>query len=463
MPGGLVPLITHSAPNNSLYAPAGTAGGGGVPPNITVSSVTAVNVNVATGGALQFGGAGGAVTLTNVAQNVAFGTIQSLTVPCILNASTINVSSINGAAPGGSAGPNPSFSSISLSTTAVLNADTFEIIGSGFNLNNPITAVTPNDFVVNTNIPASGIYPGWTGVANFISLGDPNVNSASITMTATTAQGAAIVSIGAQTGGVSSLTIISNGEIDMISPFTSISSLNVSSINGAAPGASVPANLGLSTLSMSGPIFMNSNGILLDAASTSVLYYNSGNNNTYLGAKGAATAYIGTVVNPTSLAVDDTGFSAEVGSVSSLTVSSINGAAPGGGSITNVSTPSLAQTFVLTTGGAPVVPVTSTMGLTVGHLYNMSWLDAINTSDGTTSNSYVQYSLSTPTGFLPLDQLPGPELSTLAASSIQFHNVIFNAPGASVQLVLSQNGIQSTIVTLYTGQDIILRDLGPVV
>jgi len=368
---------------------------------------------------------------------------------------------------GGGAGPNPSFSSINLSTSAnvnMLGGGFIQVFGSdvGINIqNNDTTAV--NEIGMITNGTAAAVYPNLTGNGTYISLSAPSANSG-LSMFAGDNEGQFIIGAVNSAGGPSTLTIISGGELRLITAPgapTSLSSLNVSSINGASPAGGGVAPAGISTNAV-------------DAATTTKLRLN-GTNGITIDTAGTGTVTINSVlINAVTsdLQISSINGAApggaaistfDVASVSSLTVSSINGQAPGGG-IANTSTGSLAQSFVLTSGGPPVVAVTSAFNTTAGNLYNLSWQDTAFVNGSLAGpNSYIQYSISSSAGFLPVDVVPAAPLSSFAISSLLNHNYNFKAEADSGQLVLSQNGLPSTFIGLVAGQDIVLRDLGPVV
>lgn len=228
---GPLPVVDSASLGAPYYAPAsGGGGGGGVnPAGISTNAVAA-----ATGTKLSlFAG----TTATSIALDSAADNI-------VLNAATVDatganliISSINGAAPGGGGvGPNPLFSSISLSTNAAINFNSMNFVGSGaslgINIFNQITAAV-NDIQLATNVPGSIVNPSLTGNVNYINMFAPAANSG-ITLVSGDNEGQFLIG-GIAASGASTFTILNPGDVVFTAPNTSISTLTVSSINGTAP------------------------------------------------------------------------------------------------------------------------------------------------------------------------------------------------------------------------------------
>ena len=383
-----MPLKPNPGPVPPLYAPAEQGGGGGgVDP--VVSTIT-----IETRAKMAFGAADSSAgvsfykdssftTYANMKYDGAAG-ISSLAVydapggnPGNLFLGNLTVSSINGAAPGGGVGPNPVFSTVIVSTTLVISNDagspndggivwttqagTTQDVGLGLNGiggggqygNSVMTFWTAID-------PVTGVAgPGEVGAQRVYLEGGANMdNKAYIERTST------------------------NGHLSLVAPNidlkgqVGISSLNVSSINGAAPGggggapptfvSTISSIFNLSSINSGSPGLLTVVGSLLATD--------------YLGAGQVSTASVVSIVPGGAVSIQNLGTSsissaapqinmtAPVG-MSSLVVSSINGAAPGGGSSASFSTLYSGSSTITCDGG-----VTTTLlnfGTTVGHTYQI--------------------------------------------------------------------------------------------
>jgi len=155
--------------------------------------------------------------------------------------------SVVGSGGGGAYPANPSFSTISFPSTDFLTTGVIKYSGGLFfnDLGTPVL----NDFILGTN-NAGGAFPVST---NLFSINSPAGNSASLVLGAgDNANAYIIASLAGDVTPGAALNLVATG--------VNISSLNVSSINGAIPGtgSTVPANLNLSTLNVSSMITTSS-------------------------------------------------------------------------------------------------------------------------------------------------------------------------------------------------------------
>jgi hypothetical protein len=144
---------------------------------------------------------------------------------------------------------------------------------------------------------------------------------------------------GTGTGALAKPALTEFGGNLSIAPGASISSLSVSSINGAAPGGALPANPSFSTIFASNATFstiaMNDylrlNNNLLDAGTnnTQGLFANSGDGSLYIFAPSTSVVRLGTQGYPNSVVVgsNDVKINAPTSVSSIVGLSSINGAA----------------------------------------------------------------------------------------------------------------------------------------
>lgn len=265
--------------------------------------------------------------------------IQNSGGPTFLNVSSINVSSINGAQPGGggTSTPDPVFSSITLSTTGAISAPGSMAINVGGVLGevviNNLATGGITDIVLGTNAPANSVYGGWnTGSANLVNINSPSGLSG-MGIGVSDENGAVISMSVNNPGPVSTFTFNSQGNLNFLAPLTSISSLNVSSINGAAPGgggggpppavvSTISSFVNVSTINYGSPGVINVAGGMQVAD--------------FLGAGTISTVRVDSIVPGGAVAIPLAALSTVVGDVnmSTLTVSSINGASyppPAGG------------------------------------------------------------------------------------------------------------------------------------
>jgi hypothetical protein len=187
----------------------------------------------------------------------------------------------------------------------------------------------------------------------------------------------------------------------------SLSSITVSSINGAAPGGggvAPGANLtGLSTISVSsltatngivasGGIQMSNTTIQWDTNKQAVTYYNAGDSNLYIQAVSTANVVIGTASNATALQVGTTSINMptavymdtlnnNTANVSTINVSSING---------NQTTNKTGWAVSTLTGGVTYIPqnnvawpLSGDISVVSGHTYRISGALALSNAGGT--------------------------------------------------------------------------------
>jgi len=360
-----------------------------------------------------------------------------------INVSSINVSSINGVAPNS---PNPSFSSISLPSTGSIN------------MNNLLTFADTNTAAINvieikTNQNASDFIVGGTGLIDAVNINPPTPATGSrLTFAATDNYGALILAN--NVNNVSSLSIIADG--------VNMSSLNVSSINGAAPGGNIGANPAFSTITMANAgsysNTMNPTQGLINWTSTLVFNHIGNQGNIYFAQGSRDTSDTSIIINSqnnganlflgASDIVDGTFIASQYDKplqllaptfVSSLNVSSINGAAPsgGGGGGTSIST---AFNYVIcSTNGSVYIGNTgvlaSSYDISIGN-NNTIGIDLTNTFNDTITlyNQGIQIS----TGVLSL------QASTTNVSSLTFPNGQTTAgSGINFDTIFSLNGTNS--------------------
>lgn len=311
----LVPLITNSGPSASLYAPAAGGGGGGGGPNPSVSSLT-----LGVGGQIEFmndntwdtqgiawatdatntssiiiqptyatneaGAAGkvvigvalGSAAATNYWDVAARGIyLEGTGFPPAAGAylcsdpnnvgsayvSSLNVSSLNGAAPGGGgSGPNLSVSSINVSSGGYIEMftgpsnDTGRIIGYS-DTNNASSMSLFVGFVPNYASKVNGTDGLWLvendstgvnqafgdfGAGRLVVLGNNAGPSKKVPVLDSDGAGSLEIN------GVGALNISTN-IVEVPYALTTISTLVVSSINGAAPGGGAISNFSTASIS----------------------------------------------------------------------------------------------------------------------------------------------------------------------------------------------------------------------
>ena len=205
------------------------------------------------------------------------------------------------------------------------SADPLHVPGNLTYISTPVAAGTycvrslSDPLNVTENTSSIQMFGQWVPVlTNGLNLSTLNVSTlSSINVEATGHIDAGLIT----TGGLTSLGSISGQSItatqqlgslsSIISPAASISTLSVSSINGQVPGTggTVPPDLNLSTLTM--------NGYISSVNSTDTINWLGSINGSNVTAN-AQLASLSSITSPNA-------------SVSSLTVSSINGQTPGGG------------------------------------------------------------------------------------------------------------------------------------
>lgn len=279
----LVPCITNSGPGAPLYAAAGSGGGGGGGgPNLVVSTIQSqivgqedvifigANGNIifdqpAGANAIQFDGTSNGEIRNRGGVFKIGGYPGQPEIP--VSISTLVVSTINGAAPGGGGvGPDPVFSTLTTQLDATIGGS---VICGGITINGP--GATTTTLAVNAS--------------NLLSVAN-----------------------GVNTASIAGCGQIANGPNPV-----SISSLSVSSINGAAPSGGGVDPAGIST----GQVAAVGNALNLRVGSTEGITLDGISNILTLTA-GTGTGKVQFSAYSTIIGFD-------------LNVSSINGAAPGGG------------------------------------------------------------------------------------------------------------------------------------
>jgi len=345
-------------------------------------------------------------------------TINGGTLP--VSVSSLNVSSINGAQPGGGGGgvgPNPVFSTVTTQLDATIGGS---VACAGVTLNG--ANATTTTLAVNAS--------------NFLSVAN-----------------------GVNTGNIAGCAQIANGPNPV-----SISSLNVSSINGAAPsggGGPPPAITStISSLVNLSSINFGSPGIVNMAGSLQVA--------DYFGASAISTLRIDSIVPGGSVVIPLAILSTVNGpvSVSSLTVSSINGAQPGGtGSLyPKVSTIGVGgggvQTVYTSISTNSIAQFTTPFDVEAGHNYQISWNYSLAPSATATYGQYASFYVGGPT-VAPIRTIN----TDLSISTVNQGSIVFTGTGSGGQANLFCVTNTTTAATLdlgYTTTNIELVDLGPI-
>lgn len=170
-------------------------------------------------------------------------------------------------------------------------------------------------------------------------------------------------------------------------------------LNVTGGGSNTP-NPTFSTIMMNGSLEMLNNTIELDSNGQSILYYNAGDNNTYLTGASTHTVVIGTQANPIGIEINDTnirlaldttiagptGLRVNNGIIAStLSVSSINGVefpqpAPVFGA---VGLSNFVADMAYIPGGNNAYPLSADFGIVNGHTYRISQNFAMSNGDNT--------------------------------------------------------------------------------
>lgn len=304
----LIPFLTNTSPSAGLYVPAsqggGGGGGGGAGPNLTVSSITfnpnaagsgilcpngastfqmtyaqildeanssqntiaflnntpspVLGLDVAVGGLYILGDGGSYSSAPSAHLNQTNGnlTIAAPTTGSVLmlsptSISSLTVSSINGAVPGGgggSVGPNLTVSTITFPST--LGALALAADGTGasvLNIQNGATGVL-NDMRFFTNESANAFVTNFQpgGVANLIQTNAPG-NGVCLNFGATDAGGGLLAVAIPTSGNPSTLTIASDNlsliqptagaPLNIIASDTKLYSIEIPSVAGMSIGA----------------------------------------------------------------------------------------------------------------------------------------------------------------------------------------------------------------------------------
>ena len=360
------------------------------------ADVTNIQLNAASGtGAIMLVGAAddgsSYISATNTGSNAAPLVLAGASV----NMSNLIVSSINGAIPyEGAANPNPTFSSITMSPGAFSQTVSTGVISMSnvLNISQPgrtsggNSGYLPIVSIGDSTNPDVSFIPFST---NFIQITspDPSVNPAVfLNLGASLGGGSFICSGTTDTAALSSLSLIADG--------VNISSLNVSSINGAAPGSG-GANPIVSSLTLGfpgggppAPLLVQHNSSTDPGNYTTiqadVLNYSSSINNridpvVYVstgatrvpGNFGAGLLVLGDTASTQGYFTDNPYITnsnstlqliatTDVVIPNNLVVSSINGAAPGGGVLS--ANPSFSSiTFPPGGGGVGAINISTSM------------------------------------------------------------------------------------------------------
>lgn len=437
---GPLPVIDSASLGVPYYAPASGGGGGGAGPNPVVSTLTFAQGDITEGNGPGSINMSFALNVRDLAvstpQNYSFqfATAQDPTQysPDIAAyQSTMNVFQIWGPSASQADTGNVLF------TTDVLGRSAITALKAAGGLSTLAiladTVQMPTDLQVSS---INGVAPSGGGVSPLgISTAQVAGSAGALSLVGPTSLVLSSVNVNAL--GVNNFNL-GNGN------------LNVSSINGASPagGGVDPAGISTNVVSAASGTLLTLNS---DSTTTQINIDSSkGGQIDINAAAGAGTINLGAVTLNASAA--------------NLQISSINGVAPGGGSIANVSVSTVSSGFVFAPGGPGVVPLTSSFATTAGNLYQLSWTDVTQViTGGMVASAYLQYTLSTPSGFVGLDLVPIAPYEATGLSTIVSHIANFTASADSANLALAPNGILSTIVSFQAGQNVIVRDLGPIV
>lgn len=423
---GLLPTVNSANETTSYFAPASGGGGGGGGTVLNVSTINFNNMgsagNVPAQQNMRNGGAGagglgafngavlafdmdpGPVSTLLFGYNSANNALQitqntnDVLTSGALQVDAILCSTINGAVPGGGGGGgNGSISVSSIrgfpgqtspgpSTILVAPGPGGNLALSGY----PLTNNPNGDILLDTGIPANALattfQPG--GAANAVLMISPSATGAQLNMAATDAGGALIASVNTS-GNPSTLTVVSENvkfldptalgptlnirasdtnlyEIDCVSSSVVLAGLSIGYVGGRdqvyidtaeAPNfytSTIKGSTGQISLNPSGTEQIRIGGV---GAPGDITIATVGGGNINL--QGPVIQTSGALSVPGSA------------SISSLTVSSINGAAPGGGSsITRTQVPTLQNVSVPGTGSATVI--SADFNPTNGHLYTLT-------------------------------------------------------------------------------------------
>ena len=377
-----------------------------------------------------------------------------------------------GSGGGGGGGANPQVSTLTFAPNGVVNMTTSLV----FNSQNTGSFT---DFTMDSGISANAIVTGFSpgGLANVQALSPPSGGNGVGINVASTDAGGAVIAAANGNGNPSTLSIIADR---VIMPYD----LAVSSINGATPGGggSVPADLNLSTLTVAGATIlrgglnMSNTSISLASDGHSGLYWNAGDNNTYITGTSTAQVVIGTEAAPGQLQIGDTSINvatalyatSQAVNFSTLNVSTINGAAyppPPAGGLTKTVVPTLASVNLL--GNGSYTPVTGTFTTLANHMYSMIGFVYAVPSPNISSNASLQWTLGNIdrayNGAVPL-------WGYSAAGGSAFGNQIainltWVASGAVTQAIYGQmvDGLGTAVSTFTNSSaDLLLIDYGVV-
>jgi len=519
-------FVDSAGPNQPFFAPASGGGGGGGSGSATLSTITIpsgqyLNINNAQTGNFNdyvfesdpgnqfnaftvYSPANSTIGLGLLADN--FGNCRisgSSQVEFLVPISTqaLFVSSINGAAPGGGGGPVPANLVVSTVTgqNAATTGDPSKWIlqqtsdGSGrtqlaANITDNIGFGTyPFIPVVATPNNAQTCAAAIDGTANPTNFG----LQGSLIFNDSVSGTDAWIYFEDNTVG---MTVFSPTKVAISTPQVFISSLNVSSINGAAPGGggSVSPDLALSTLTVNGAGFITlDQGATLKTVDDLVIQSDK---------SGTATARFWTstttftaeAANANNLAIYNPGanpiveslnltsqvggpavircdagvrFQAPSVAVSSFTVSSINGASypPAAGAYPKVSTIGLGgggvQTFYPNISTGSIAQFTDSWTVEAGHLYQVSFNYALAPS---TTATYGQVGI-----FAPVSGALGTQRSVyqdLSISTIAQQSVVVagQGNGTAYMSFTTNTADPVNLDMLYNTTNVELIDFGPI-
>jgi len=389
-----------------------------------------------------------------------------------LTLSSITVSSINGATPGGGGGsypPDPAFSSISFRDgNTNFNFQGAPPSGTGIVFTNGgMSAPAPIAFNMGCNI--SSIVPSWplsnSYSGDFIITQDPANLAGNLVMGSIAAVGNVIASI-TPTGVPIDLPIVANN--------VNMSSLVVSSINGAPVGGSVPANLGVSTLTVSDQPTAISSIFTLQATDGN-LYEMSVLDSNATNLAGVAIGFVGgrnQVYIDSNAQIQNQLWVSSIqrcseAFVSSFNVSSINGAAPGGGGGFTAQKIDWLNSGSndLPLGATPgtFTPLTVTSGsLTNGHTYRATVGANLSNGDSTGLTAMV---IEGSWGGLPATVFEAPNSAISSATGFFYTGGVgyFTTAGGSGAVRISGfNTGSSNTAVVGDNTFVILEDLGAI-
>jgi hypothetical protein len=413
-----------------------------------------------------------------------------------VNISSLTVSSINGATPGGGGSVPADLTVSSISSITGTFSTSISITGDG-------------------GSAADGglIWPGAGGVGNSRGIGLNGITGGGFVLSAFQTDPNLSVSAGAGDFGANKIYFLSgaapdsstyiqngndnqsaNGALNIVCPLgVNISSLNVSSINGAAPGGgSISPDLSVSTLTVDGTGFITLNqGAVLGtqddlviqsdkSATATARFWTSTTTFTAEGSNANNLAIYNAGASPITDSLNlisqeggpavircDSGvrFQAPSVAVSSFTVSSVNGAAypPAAGAYPKVSTIGLGgggvQTLYSNISTGSLAQFTDTFGIEIGHLYQLSWNYSVVPSATAT---YGEHGIFAPASAVL--GVPRTVYQDLGISTVSQNSVVLAGQGNGTAYMTFTTNTTAPVDLdmLYNTTNVELIDFGPI-